>query len=223
MSRARGYTLLELLIVGALIAVLVGFAMPAMRRPLARSQLRDAAAGLRIALAKTRLEAIESGTIWTFRYQPGTGRFVISPQAELTEEDDSGIGAGLAGNDAMEAASNELDNARFSRSTALPSSLTGRDGTGKRPCCGDGAGAGRRGRFPGRPRMVRPVFFYPTGRTSSAQFRARPVRRIYRRDTAALTGSAKVGKLQTPRPACRGAAIRPCVRSDSRDPSAVSR
>ncbi len=205
MSRARGYTLLELLIVGALIAVLVGFAMPAMRRPLARSQLRDAAAGLRIALAKTRLEAIESGTIWTFRYQPGTGRFVISPQAELTEEDDSGIGAGLAGNDAMEAASaDELDNGIVFHDPETAPLVTQPDATALAsdpaaatvlvPVVADVSLGGQE--------WSEPVFFYPTGRTSSARFRLLGQYDEFIDVTLrGLTGSAKVGKLQTPRPA----------------------
>jgi prepilin-type N-terminal cleavage/methylation domain-containing protein len=84
----RAYTLLELLIVLAIVLAVVGLSWPALQRPMAKSQLESAAKQLRVALARIRLEAIESGTAQQFRYQPSTGYFEVS--ANSTSE-----GAGL--------------------------------------------------------------------------------------------------------------------------------
>ncbi len=79
-SPRDGLTLLELLIVVAIVASLVAMVLPAMRGPLSKSRLRSAAKGLSDALARARLEAIESGASWQFRYQPGTGRYEVAPR-----------------------------------------------------------------------------------------------------------------------------------------------
>jgi len=77
----RGYTLLEMLIVVAVVLALVSLSWPALRRPLAKSKLRDAARQLRVALARARIEAIQSGTAQQFRYRPGTGHFEVAARS----------------------------------------------------------------------------------------------------------------------------------------------
>lgn len=203
MSRTRGYTLLELLIVGALVAVLVGLAMPAMRRPLARSQLRGAAAELRIALAKTRLRAIESGGIWTLRYQPGSGRFAIAPRpAPIAAE---GFETADAGDElAEEPETQQLDNdilfhdPETAPVAAQPSVAAVTGDLATTTVIETVAPSAIAGLEP----WSAPVFFYPTGRTSSARFRL-----LGRYDEfvdvtlRGLTGSVKIGKLQSAKPA----------------------
>ena len=77
---ARGYTLLEMIIVLAIVASLSAMVVPALRGPLAKSRLRDAAKQVRLELARARLDAIESGVAQTFRFQPGTRRFEVAPK-----------------------------------------------------------------------------------------------------------------------------------------------
>lgn len=82
----RGYTLIEMLVVLAVLAMLAALAWPALRGLSAQTRLKDAAGQLRVALARTRLHAIESGTPWRFRFQPGTGRFETA--AGMSADDD---------------------------------------------------------------------------------------------------------------------------------------
>ena len=75
----RGFTLLEMLVVLSLLGVMLSMAWPSMRRTLGKSQLREAAKQVRTQLATARLSAIESGQAQQFRFQPGTGRYMIIP------------------------------------------------------------------------------------------------------------------------------------------------
>ena len=84
-SRA-GFTLVELLIVLAILVMAMAMSWPAVGGLLAKNELRSAAKQVRAVLAKTRLEAMESGTVRQFRYQPGTRRFGITQLAAAAEE-----------------------------------------------------------------------------------------------------------------------------------------
>lgn len=76
-SRA-GFTLLELLIVLAILAMIMMMSWPAVGGLLAKNELRSAARQVRAVLAKTRLAAMESGTVHQFRFQPGTPRCEVA-------------------------------------------------------------------------------------------------------------------------------------------------
>ena len=80
-SARRGYTLLELLIVVAVMLVVAGLTLPALSRPFAKSKLRDAAKQLRVGLVRARLEAIRAGAPQQFRYQPGGGLYEIAARS----------------------------------------------------------------------------------------------------------------------------------------------
>ncbi len=75
----RAFTLVELLLVLALLVAILALAWPALRGPMVNFRLRDAASRLRVELAKTRLRAMESGHAWQFRYVPGSGLFQVAP------------------------------------------------------------------------------------------------------------------------------------------------
>lgn len=97
-SPARdAFTLLEMLIVLALLAALAGLSWPSVRGMLAKSQLRAAAKQVRGALATARWKAIEAGVPQRFRYAPGSNWFEIGPLRKAAEEYEppSGQGQGL--------------------------------------------------------------------------------------------------------------------------------
>ena len=56
--RHTGFTLFELLLVLAILAIILGMAIPALRRLARRSEVQDAARQLRATLLQTRLGAI---------------------------------------------------------------------------------------------------------------------------------------------------------------------
>ena len=186
-----GYTLLEMLIVVAMVLVLASLSWPALRRPLAKSKLRNAAKQLRVALARSRLEAIRSGTAQQFRYQPGTGYFEVS--AKSTSEGGGGFTpVAFEGLDEGEAAGGDFayhepalselpDGVRFCHPSAPdappvePDLITLSDGGS----------------------WSLPIVFYPNGRTFNARIRLHGRCGYYVDVTLrGLTGAGKVGEVQ---------------------------
>jgi prepilin-type N-terminal cleavage/methylation domain-containing protein len=78
-AKRRAFTLLEMVVVLCLVGAVLSTAWPSVRRTLGKSQLREAAKQVRTQLAAARLSAMESGQPQQFRYQPGTGRYVVTP------------------------------------------------------------------------------------------------------------------------------------------------
>jgi prepilin-type N-terminal cleavage/methylation domain-containing protein len=74
-----GYTLVELLIVLAVLALILGLSLPAFRRLSSRNDVLDSARLLRAELVRARLRAIETGRPLLFQYQLGSGSFQIVP------------------------------------------------------------------------------------------------------------------------------------------------
>jgi prepilin-type N-terminal cleavage/methylation domain-containing protein len=74
----RGYTLLEMMVVIALLAAMAGLSWPALLRPWTKSIVQSAAQEFARQLSLARLQAIESSRVWQLRWQPGTGRFQIA-------------------------------------------------------------------------------------------------------------------------------------------------
>ena len=68
-SRRDAYTLLEMLIVLAIMASTVSLSWPAVRNSLAKSRLRHAARQVQTTINKLRAQAIRSGTTQMLRYQ----------------------------------------------------------------------------------------------------------------------------------------------------------
>ena len=93
-GEARGFTLLELLIVLAVLVLLVAIAWPALRRPLLSSVTHEAAQQLVQDVAAARLIAIESGRTLAMRFEPGGSRYEFSPAEPGGENERSGAGDG---------------------------------------------------------------------------------------------------------------------------------
>ncbi|MCA9199745.1 MAG: prepilin-type N-terminal cleavage/methylation domain-containing protein, partial [Planctomycetales bacterium] len=72
-----GYTLIEMMIVLAIIVSVAMLSGPALLRPWRRNEIQLAAEQLCEALADARFDAIEYGTSFEFRWRPGTSEFEI--------------------------------------------------------------------------------------------------------------------------------------------------
>ncbi|RLS56636.1 MAG: prepilin-type N-terminal cleavage/methylation domain-containing protein [Planctomycetota bacterium] len=77
--RRPGFTLFELMIVLAVLAIIAGMSWPRMMRYIEENQLKDNTETVRRELAATRMLAIDSGLTYQFRYEPGKRAFIILP------------------------------------------------------------------------------------------------------------------------------------------------
>ncbi len=76
-AKTSGYTLLEMMVVLAILAALAALTLPAMRGPLDKSRLRGASRQVQAALSKARFFSIRKGTRVEFRYQLNGSDWVI--------------------------------------------------------------------------------------------------------------------------------------------------
>ncbi len=107
-SSLSGFTLLEMMIVLALLAFLVAMVWPSLRKPLLRSVTQQAARRLVEDLSRARLNAIETGRTMAVRYEPGGARYWIGPADLLTGEQQPGSVA-ASDDDADDDSAGEVD------------------------------------------------------------------------------------------------------------------
>lgn len=82
--RYRGFTLLEMLLVLAVLLALASLAWPPVQRLYAEQQIKDAVEQVRGKLAGTRLKALDAGLTYQFRFEPeGTAYLLLPYDAEL--------------------------------------------------------------------------------------------------------------------------------------------
>lgn len=89
-----GFTLLELLIVLALLVMLMSMGFPSVHRMHVRNQLTSSAQQLQAELYRTRLEAMKNGKAYVFRYQYGSSLFEVLPKEVYDQREESKIGGG---------------------------------------------------------------------------------------------------------------------------------
>ncbi len=73
----QAFTLLEVCLVLAILIVVAAITVPALQGTLARASLENSGDLLRAAWSKARLNAMESGNIHVFRFEPNGRRFQI--------------------------------------------------------------------------------------------------------------------------------------------------
>lgn len=80
-SRARrnGFTLWELVLALAVLAIIIGLTWPAVTRFIGENRLKEDTGNLRNELASTRSRAIRNGVTFQFRFEPGGRRYLILP------------------------------------------------------------------------------------------------------------------------------------------------
>jgi prepilin-type N-terminal cleavage/methylation domain-containing protein len=198
----RGFTLVETLIVLAVLALLSSLSWPAVRGMLGKGELREAAKQVRVALVKARLGAIESGVAQSFRYLPGTERFeVVSLPTSLDEEkrpspsrfrqrlsEDEPIQGFLPQGVIFE----ENDPRVAAQASPRPLAAVERQVS---PLPSAGEGPGVRGRDDAN--WSTPIVFFPNGRSSNARIRLAGPRGLSVEVTLRGTnGATRVGPLE---------------------------
>jgi prepilin-type N-terminal cleavage/methylation domain-containing protein len=78
--RRRGFTLVEVLVVFAIILLISALAIPLIRKPLVKGEVQNAADSVRTKFYHARIGAMRSRHVYTFQYQPGSGSYRVSPE-----------------------------------------------------------------------------------------------------------------------------------------------
>jgi prepilin-type N-terminal cleavage/methylation domain-containing protein len=81
----RGYTLFEVLLVLAVLLIVVGLAWSSLADIYKYQQLASAAQDVRSQLTAARAQAIESGAILQFVYEPGGRAYSVLPLEQVSE------------------------------------------------------------------------------------------------------------------------------------------
>ena len=80
-AQRGGITLLELLLVLALLVIFAAMAWPSLQKPFDNQRLRKAGDLIRSELCKARVKAMDNGVIHVFTYNASTSQFQVQPWA----------------------------------------------------------------------------------------------------------------------------------------------
>jgi type II secretion system protein H len=179
--KTQGFSLLELLIVVAILALVLGLSVPALRKFSRKSQLVDAARQLRITLLKARLGAIESGRPLSFCYRGGTCEYEISAAAKAGLPEQGSGGLSTFGSIGKPVEQHELpSDVRFVEQDCLPL-----------PRSESAAAESEVGAA-----WSDPIIFFPNGRATSTRLRLANQRYWVDVTVRGLTGSVQIGQVQ---------------------------
>ena len=170
--QASGFTILELLLVLALLVTVTSLAAPTVGRTLDSHRLRSAGDEIRIAWSKARVRAMEKGRTYVFQHEPTGTKYrvesLLSPDDYLESDQLTGVGGlGAAAMNSTADSSSGGDSVE----TELPENVQ---------FAGSQVAEDMRGLFlsqsaqstsPTDTQWSSPVYFYPDGTTSTAKLR----------------------------------------------------
>jgi len=188
---ADAFTLAELLIVVALLAVVLTFSLPSLRRLSARSELRTAARQLRVTLLEARLAAIDTGSPAYFRYQLGGGQFEVGRRSTVS------LLSRRAGQDPNVAEPDQLDvGTTLGDEATAPQSLPRGVRFAEPLTDGQRLRSAAVSEVPGRESWSAPIVFYANGRTRNARIALS--NELYRIevDVRGLTGTVQISQVE---------------------------
>ncbi len=91
----RGLTLMEILLVLAIIVAMSALAWPTLERPFAAERLRRSGDQIRAHWSRARNRAVESGEVYSFQCQLQGGRYLVERYAGLDVETAQSTGFGV--------------------------------------------------------------------------------------------------------------------------------
>ena len=165
-SPRRGFTLVEVLLVLAILVIIAAVAWPALRRPFAVRRLHAAADEVCVEWYQARVEAMETGRTYVFRYQIGGDGFRTEPEIAVI----SATFAGGVQSDAEESLAQAQDISSPSSDKTLPESIkfvgseASGDGLSSLPTV-----AGAESADAAADCWSEPIYFYPDGTTSDVR------------------------------------------------------
>jgi prepilin-type N-terminal cleavage/methylation domain-containing protein len=149
-SSRRGYTLLELTLVLAILLVLAGLAWPGIQRTYRQHQLQTAVEDVRGHLAACRMKAIDTGLVYQFVYETGGRRYYVLP----FEADDGSSSAAPPSISGELGETLQFEDPEGAAADGVPLPAVGRS-------AGDLLGAGG---------LSTPILFSPDGTATDASF-----------------------------------------------------
>lgn len=183
----RGFSLIELLIVIAILTIVAAFVLPAVQGPMQRSRLRSAAVDVQKAWGTARTLAIREGMAMEFRCELNGRRWTIERTGRTIEvTSDAGAGETLSGlradtesSDGSEFAEESHQDNRLVREGWLPEGTTFDDLSyltvvAASPTAADYEGDVQEAPLAGTERRwSEPLRFQPEGRSQDARLRVR--------------------------------------------------
>jgi prepilin-type N-terminal cleavage/methylation domain-containing protein len=100
----QGFTLIEVLLVMVLLAIITAFSWPAVRKTFANRRLQTAADAVRTQWCQARVQAMQSGHTYAFRYAVGSDHFCLEPQDQPNSSVSStngGVGSSTSGDSGL--------------------------------------------------------------------------------------------------------------------------
>ena len=208
-----GFTLMEILLVVALLVAISAIALPALEGPMENHRLRVSGDIVRVEWSHARIKAMETGRTYVFKYQPELQNFKIEPwHLEDDYLESSHVVQGMAGGAFAGANRIQANSASSSSGIYSPTSTTATSTVelGKLPesvvFVGSETELDDRSAFlsttmSGGERDViwsDPIFFYPDGTSSTARILIRNSRARYLMvSVRGLTGVVHVSDLLT--------------------------
>ncbi len=191
--RSRAFTLLEVLLVLAILVVVAAVSVPTLRGVMRDAALKSAAETVRVQWTKAHVKAMKTGRIQVFRFEMGGMRFTVQPWAAADDAIEAAPSVQGFGSADEETASPRLDT-----SAALPLP------EGTMFVAGAAALEGRSqaveesisdaNRF--EADWSQPILFYPDGSTSDAWVIVANERDVaIRVDLRGMTGTATLGEI----------------------------
>lgn len=215
MRRRTGLTLMEILLVLALLVAISAISLPALKGPMENQRLRMSGDMVRVQWSHARVKAMESGRTYVFQYQPELQDFKIEPwylEDDYLESSDVNRGSAAGGQPPVNNAT--ANSALTSGGLVSPTSTTATSTAeiGKLPdgavFVGSESELDERQAFlsataagPGNSADVQwsaPIFFYPDGTSSTSRILIRNSRARYLMvSMRGLTGVVQVSDLLT--------------------------
>jgi prepilin-type N-terminal cleavage/methylation domain-containing protein len=192
--RNRGYTLMEMMLVLAVLVVMAAISAPLLNGVMRRANLTNGGDLVRTDLTRAHVKAMKTGRIQVFYFEPGGRKYRVQPwiadDDELqTSQTDSQASAGL-GQTAMEGA----PSADVGEERELPEGITFAAGEAVEESRGMVVSDAVAGESGAAAEWSQPILFYPDGSSSDAYVVVADAFELGMRiDLTGLTGTAKVG------------------------------
>lgn len=193
MRKRRGFTLLELMLVLAVLVVIAAMTMPALGRVVETQRLKQGADQVRAAWMRTHLTAMRTGKLQMFCFENGAGRYRIETWYAAEEEVEAADATEDTGRRATPAKAPTADAEKGEQ--MLPDDVVF--------SAGDAESDNRGSKIEDDVSMTsggawsRPILFYPDGSTSNAHLVVSNKRgRAIRVDLRGLTGGVTVGEIE---------------------------